>query len=45
MDLRLDFAATKRRLAVLGLTLNLFVNKHSYFLALSFLAGVDGICH
>ena len=37
MDLRFDFAATKRRLAVLGLTSNMFVNKHSDFLALGFL--------
>ena len=44
MALRLDFAATIRRFAVLGLTANMFVNKHSYFLALSSLAGVDGIC-
>ena len=44
MDLRLDFAATKRRLAVVGLTANIFVNKHSDFLALGFLTGVDVIC-
>ena len=43
MALRLDFSATKRRLAVVGLTANMFVNKHSYFLALAFLTGVDGI--
>ena len=43
MDLRLDFAATKRRLAVVGLTDNMFVNKHSDFLALVFLTVVDGI--
>ena len=43
MDLRLDFAATKRRLAVLGLTSNMFVNKHSDFLALGLLVGVDFI--
>ena len=43
MDLRLDFAATKRRFAVVGLTSNIFVNKHSDFLALGFLTGVDGI--
>ena len=42
--LRLDFAATKRRLAVVGLTANMFVNKHSDFLALGFLIGDDGIC-
>ena len=44
MDLRLDFAATKRRLSVVGLTANMFVNKHSDFLALGFLTGVYGIC-
>ena len=44
MDLRLDFATTKRRLAVLGWTSNMFVNKHSDFLALVFLTGVDVIC-
>ena len=44
MDLRLDFATTKRRLDVLFLTYNMFVNKHSDFLALSFLTGVCGIC-
>ena len=44
MALRLDFAATKRRFAVLGLTSNMVVNKHNYFLALGFLTGVDFIC-
>ena len=44
MDLRFDSAATKRRLAVLGLTSNMFVNKHSDFLALGFLTGDDAIC-
>ena len=44
MDLRLDFAATKRRLAVLCRTSNMFVNKHSDFLALGYLTGVDVIC-
>ena len=44
MALPLDFAATKRRFYVLGLTSNMFVNKHSDFLALGFLTGVDGIC-
>ena len=39
MALRLDFAATKIRLAVVGLTTNMFVNKHSDFLALGFLTG------
>ena len=43
MDLRLDFVATKRRLAVVGLTANMVVNKHSDFLALGFLIGVDVI--
>ena len=43
MDLHFDFAATKRRLAVLGLTSNMFVNKHSDFLALGFLTGFDAI--
>ena len=37
MDFCLDFAATKRRFAVLGLTSNMFVKRHSDFLALSFL--------
>ena len=44
MALCLDFAATKRHFSVLGLTSNMFVNKHSDFLALGFLTGVDGIC-
>ena len=44
MDFRFNFAATKRRLAVVGLTANIFVNKHSDFLALGFLTGVDVIC-
>ena len=39
MDSRFDFAATKQRLAVVGLTSNMFVNKHSDFLALGFLTG------
>ena len=43
MALRLDFAATNRRFAVLGLTSNMFVNKNSDLLALGFLTGVDGI--
>ena len=43
MDLCLYSAATKRRFSVLGLTSNMFVNKHSDFLALSFLTGVGGI--
>ena len=41
MDLRLDFAAPTRRFAVFFLIFNMLVNKHSYFLALGFLAGVD----
>ena len=44
MALRLDFSATKRRLAVVGSTLNIFVNKHSDLLALGFLTGDDAIC-
>ena len=40
----LDLAATKQRFAVVGLTSNMFVNKHSDFLALGFLTGVDSIC-
>ena len=44
MDLRLDFAATKRRFYVLGLTSNMLANKHSDFLAIGFLTVVDGIC-
>ena len=43
MDLRLNFTATKRGFAVLGITCNIFVNKHSDFLALGFLIGVYGI--
>ena len=39
----LDFAATKRRFAVLGLTSNMFVNKRSDFLALGLLTGDDVI--
>ena len=41
MALRLYFVATKRRFDVLGLTSNIFVNKHTYFLELGFLTGVD----
>ena len=41
MDLGLDFAATKRRFAVLGLISNMVVNKHSDLLALVFLTVVD----
>ena len=43
MDLRFNFAATKRRLATVGLTSNIFVNNHSDFLALGFLTGFDAI--
>ena len=43
MALRLDFAATKRSFSVVGLTSNMFVNKHSDFLALGFLTVVYGI--
>ena len=43
MDLRLDFAATKRRLSVVGLTSNMFVNKHSDFLAVGVLTGFYAI--
>ena len=39
MALRLYFAARKRCLAAVGLTANMFVNKHSDFLALGFLTG------
>ena len=44
MAMCLDFAATIRRFAVLGLTSNMFVNKNSDFLALGFLTGYDVIC-
>ena len=44
MAFRLDFAATKRRFAVVCLTSNMFVNKHSYLLALGLLTGYDVIC-
>ena len=44
MALRLDFAATTRRLAVVGLTANMFVNKHSNFPALGFLTSEDVKC-
>ena len=43
MDFRIDFAATNRRLAVVGLTSNMFVNKHSDFLALGFSTCFDFI--
>ena len=41
MAFRFDFVATKQRFAVFGLTSNMFVNKHSDFLSLGFLSGVD----
>ena len=44
MAVGLDFAATILYFAVLGLTSNMFVNKHSDFLALGFLTGDDVIC-
>ena len=44
MDLRLDFVALIRRFAVVVLISNIFVNKHSDFLALGFLTGDDAIC-
>ena len=43
MDLRLDFAVTKRRSTVVGLISNMIVNKHSDFLSLGFLTGDDVI--
>ena len=44
MVLHLNFAATKRRFDVLGLTLSMFVNKNNDLLALGFLTGVYVIC-
>ena len=43
MALHFDFAATIRRFAVFGFTSNMLVNKHSDFLVLGFLTGVDFI--
>ena len=43
MALRFGFSATNQRLAVVGLTSNISVNKHSDFLALGFLTGFDVI--
>ena len=43
MALRFDFAAPTRRFAVFFLTSKMVVNKHSDFLALGFLTGVDAI--
>ena len=39
-----DFAATKRRFSVLGLTSNMFVNKNSDLLAVGFLTGDHFVC-
>ena len=44
MALRMDFTAAKRRFAAVGLTFNMFVNKHNDFLALVFFTGDDVIC-
>ena len=43
MDLRLDFAAPIQRFDVFFLTLNMLVKRHSDFLALGFMTGVDVI--
>ena len=43
MALRFDFASTIRQFSVFGLTSNILVNKHSDFLALGVLTGVDVI--
>ena len=43
MALRLDFAATIRRVSVLGLASNMLVKRHSDFLTLGFLIGVNVI--
>ena len=43
MALRLYFSDPIRRFAVLFLTFNMLVNKHSTFLELGFLTGVDVI--
>ena len=43
MDMRFDFASTLQSCAVFFLTFNMLVNKHSDFLALGVLTGVDGI--
>ena len=43
MDLRFDFVATIRRFSVFGLASNMLVKRHSDFLALGFLTGVDVI--
>ena len=44
MALRLDSADPIQCFDVLGLTSDMFVNKHSDFLALAFKTGVDVIC-
>ena len=44
MALCLDFEATTRRFSVLGLISNLFLNKHSDFLALCFLTVDYVVC-
>ena len=43
MALSLEFAATIRRFTVFGLTCNMLVKRHSDFLALGALTGVDAI--
>ena len=43
MALRFDFSAKIRRFAVFCLTSNMLVERHSDFLALGFLTGVDVI--
>ena len=43
MAMCFDFAATIRRFAVFGTTSNMLVNKHSDFIGLGFLTGVDVI--
>ena len=43
MALRLDFTSTIRHFAVFGLTSNMLVKRHSYFLALGLLTSVDVI--
>ena len=43
MALRLYFAAPTQRFAAFFLKFYMFVNKHSYFLELGFLTGVDVI--
>ena len=45
MALRMGFSATKGRLAVVGLTSNMFVDKHSDFLELGFLTVMMSYAH